>query len=281
MQTIGEKLQEARTRQGITIRDAADATKVRSDYLEAMERNQFEQIPLADVYRKGFLKIYAKFLRCDPERFLSEYETPGRLAAPRKAQRETFGRLEVAGSAGEKTASAFNAGENAQEPDFSSGSVEVVRHSETDRKKFTSYVVVGAALLFLAIFLISVLTKCGAAKSDSGAVGNPDATVQNTAGGEPRRDSMLPAVPETLQYNVLVYTTAATKVKIYQDGNPGNVFLDEMRSPSSSQQGKTITVSGNIVVTGDKPDAIKIRIGKEIFGNPPGSAGFRVTSPVQ
>jgi hypothetical protein len=73
MQTVGEKLVEARQRQGVRIQDAADSTHVRSDYLEALENNQFDQIPLTEVYRRGFLKIYARYLRLDPERILSDY----------------------------------------------------------------------------------------------------------------------------------------------------------------------------------------------------------------
>ncbi len=79
MQTIGERLLEARQRRGVSIREAAEATKVRGDYLMAMEANQFDNIPLADVYKRGFLKIYARFLRLDADRIIGEYN--GLLAA--------------------------------------------------------------------------------------------------------------------------------------------------------------------------------------------------------
>jgi hypothetical protein len=59
MQTLGERLQEARQRLGVTLREAAEFTKIRTDYLQSMEANQFESIPLADVYKRGFVKVYA------------------------------------------------------------------------------------------------------------------------------------------------------------------------------------------------------------------------------
>ena len=68
MQTLGERLQEARQRLGVTLREAAEFTKIRTDYLQAMEANQFESIPLADVYKRGFVKVYAKYLRLDDEK---------------------------------------------------------------------------------------------------------------------------------------------------------------------------------------------------------------------
>ncbi len=42
MQTLGERLQEARQRLGVTLREAAEFTKIRTDYLQSMEANQFE-----------------------------------------------------------------------------------------------------------------------------------------------------------------------------------------------------------------------------------------------
>jgi len=58
MQTIGERLEEARKRKGISIREAAEATKIRSDYLHKFESNQFD-LNLAEIYTRGFLRSYA------------------------------------------------------------------------------------------------------------------------------------------------------------------------------------------------------------------------------
>ena len=49
MQTIGERLEDARKRKGISIREAAEATKIRGDYLQRFESNQFD-LSLADIY---------------------------------------------------------------------------------------------------------------------------------------------------------------------------------------------------------------------------------------
>ena len=76
MQSLGERLQEARQRLGVTTREAADVTKIRSDFLQAMEANQFESIPLGDVYKRGFTKIYAKYLRLDEEKAVADFNTP-------------------------------------------------------------------------------------------------------------------------------------------------------------------------------------------------------------
>lgn len=75
MATIGERLSEARKNFGIDLRSAAEVTKIRSDFLAALEENKPERITLADVYKVGFLRIYAKYLKLDADRIVAEYRT--------------------------------------------------------------------------------------------------------------------------------------------------------------------------------------------------------------
>ena len=84
MQTLGERLQEARQRLGVTLREAAEFTKIRTDYLQAMEANQFESIPLAEVYKRGFVKVYARYLRLDDEKAGSDFNTHHSVRAARR-----------------------------------------------------------------------------------------------------------------------------------------------------------------------------------------------------
>ena len=84
MQSLGERLQEARQRLGVTVREAADVTKIRGDFLQAMEANQFESIPLADVYKRGFVKIYAKYLRLDDEKAVADFNAHHSVRAARR-----------------------------------------------------------------------------------------------------------------------------------------------------------------------------------------------------
>ncbi|MCH8475420.1 MAG: helix-turn-helix domain-containing protein [Opitutales bacterium] len=73
MHSIGEQLEEARKQKGISTRDAAEATKIRGEYLENFESNNFE-IDLPQIYIRGFLRNYARFLKLDPKEILGQYE---------------------------------------------------------------------------------------------------------------------------------------------------------------------------------------------------------------
>lgn len=100
---IGERLEEARKRKSVTIREAAEATKIRGDYLLAMEDNSFD-IELPQIYVRGFLKNYASFLKLDPVKILTDYDAHllGRSNQPGPgihsrggSEHESLGRVEI------------------------------------------------------------------------------------------------------------------------------------------------------------------------------------------
>ncbi|MEO5960054.1 MAG: helix-turn-helix domain-containing protein [Opitutaceae bacterium] len=95
MQTIGERLEEARKKKGISIREAAEATKIRGDYLQKFESNQFD-IGLTEIYARGFLRNYANYLKIPADRILADYAALGRgTAKPRPSGREVYGRMDI------------------------------------------------------------------------------------------------------------------------------------------------------------------------------------------
>jgi cytoskeleton protein RodZ len=63
---IGQKLEEARNRKGISIREASESTKIRGDFLTSFEAGKFD-LQLPEVYLRGFIRVYARFLGIDPE----------------------------------------------------------------------------------------------------------------------------------------------------------------------------------------------------------------------
>lgn len=69
---IGEALRAARERAGITLADAAAETRIRQSFLAALEREEFDHLG-GDVYVKGFLRSYARFLGLDPDPFVEAF----------------------------------------------------------------------------------------------------------------------------------------------------------------------------------------------------------------
>ena len=141
MQTIGERLEEARKRKGISIREAAETTKIRSDYLQKFEANSFD-VDLPPLYLKGFLRAYARFLELDPERLLNDFNsivTEGKPA--RRDTREVYGRVDFA--------------EAARPPE---GTAAPVNRSAQDQALLLKFGLLGGGAIVLVVVII-VLCK--------------------------------------------------------------------------------------------------------------------------
>lgn len=70
MKKVGEVLSEYREKLNIPLEKVAQITKIRTEFLEAIEANRFEELP-AEPFVKGFLHSYAQFLGLDPETILA------------------------------------------------------------------------------------------------------------------------------------------------------------------------------------------------------------------
>ena len=104
MQTIGERFEDMRKRKGVSIREAAEATKIRGDYLQKFESNQFD-IGLSDIYVRGFLRSYAQFLQLPSDRIVNDYASLAQgESRPRQPNREVYGRMDLSISTAEDRA---------------------------------------------------------------------------------------------------------------------------------------------------------------------------------
>jgi cytoskeletal protein RodZ len=61
MTKAGEKLQEARLEQGLTLEDVAKNTKIKIEFLRYIESGEYEKLPSVS-YAHGFVRNYAEFL---------------------------------------------------------------------------------------------------------------------------------------------------------------------------------------------------------------------------
>jgi cytoskeleton protein RodZ len=77
---LGSTLREARTRQGLELRDAAEATRIRVKFLAALEGERLGELP-PEFYARAFLRTYAEFLGLDGDVYVAELSS--RLEARR------------------------------------------------------------------------------------------------------------------------------------------------------------------------------------------------------
>jgi hypothetical protein len=80
--SLGAVLAERRGERGLTIEQVASATRIRAEFLRALEADQPGRLP-APVYAKGYLRTYARYLGLDPEPLVEMLHSP--VQNPRRA----------------------------------------------------------------------------------------------------------------------------------------------------------------------------------------------------
>lgn len=73
MTTIGQKLKAAREAQRLTIDKVFEATRIRVQYLQALEEDDLSIMPSA-VQARGYLRNYAEFVGLDAEKLLNDLQ---------------------------------------------------------------------------------------------------------------------------------------------------------------------------------------------------------------
>ena len=177
MQSIGEQLEEARKRKGISLREAAEATKVRSDFLGYIEQNKMD-FDLPEIYKRGFLKNYARYLRLDVDKIMTDYNAQqlGNSRLGKKGGAEWFGQMEIKKSEAEASSGIHESEEPAPYGRISSKTKqnEEVADQEDEEADKTFYMKIGLifvgtlALVFVVFGLIwSILGSGGKEINDS------------------------------------------------------------------------------------------------------------------
>ncbi|NWG03312.1 MAG: helix-turn-helix domain-containing protein [Syntrophaceae bacterium] len=73
MESPGKFLKKEREIRNIPLEEISNFTKIKEDYLKAIEEDKYELLPHS-LYVKGYLKGYAKYLSLDPIHIILQYE---------------------------------------------------------------------------------------------------------------------------------------------------------------------------------------------------------------
>lgn len=237
MQSIGERLEEARKRRGITIREAAEATKIRGEYLSNFENDQFE-INIPDIYVQGFLRSYANYLKLNADKLLADFRAE-QLGAPaaktaKRDRREFFGRVEMGEPiVPEKPAHAGKVvDEEVQEEAAEPGEPFWARFwRDLDKEMALKVAAIGGGALLLILVLVWIF---------SAIVGSGEGEAQPVA------SQLDPLIEEaTSPDTVKLIANGDLRVTVVQD-EPRQILYD---GPLAEGEVKEIEKNGRIVIT--------------------------------
>ncbi|ACK42739.1 MULTISPECIES: helix-turn-helix domain-containing protein [Dictyoglomus] len=90
--TLGEILREEREKRGLSLREVSDSLKISYRYLKALEDDEYDKVNLAEIYKKGILKKYVKFLGLFEDEifkiYTAQYKTKIEESLPKLAKSE-------------------------------------------------------------------------------------------------------------------------------------------------------------------------------------------------
>jgi cytoskeletal protein RodZ len=72
MKTAGDLLKEKRLIKELSLQDVATKTKIKIEYLDAIENSNFSALP-SSTFAKGFLRNYASFLYLNPDTIVAMF----------------------------------------------------------------------------------------------------------------------------------------------------------------------------------------------------------------
>lgn len=231
MQTLGERLEEARKRKGISIREAAESTKIRGDYLQKFESNAFN-LDLPPLYVRGFVRNYARHLDLDAQKFMSEYDVllAGEGRTARRETRENFGRVEFGGGEAESAGS----------PIARAGLDPVM----------LKYAIMGGgalALLLIVVLLVNVFSSSPEPRTTTGSgKSDPTAGTANSA-----------AEPANAPAQTLTFTaTEQTRIKIVRDSDKTTIYEGTLARGET----RTFRKVGKLLITVEKGSNLRMEV---------------------
>ena len=249
MQTIGERLEEARKRKGISIREAAEATKIRGDYLHKYESNQFD-IKLPEIYVRGFLRTYANYLKLPGEKIVADYQALGLGEAAkgnRGLNREVYGRMDIsvasskAGNVVEQPspAAALNAGADAGHGDKNPATFRP--HGSNGFNLDTTLLIKGAAMIGGLVVLTLILVW------GVNALSTPKTPVDTTIWVKPQEGDR----------TIGLFAVTAVEMVTATDSNGAILF----KGPLKAGETRSLVRNNAITIQTENPQAVMIELG--------------------
>lgn len=79
--SFGENLRHAREGRNITLQEIAVTTKISTRALQALENEQFDQLP-GGIFNRGFVRAYARCVGLNEDKAVAEYLAAAKIAPP-------------------------------------------------------------------------------------------------------------------------------------------------------------------------------------------------------
>ncbi len=181
---IGNILRKEREKQKLSIRDVENETSIRTVYIDAIEKGEYDKLP-GEVYAKGFIKNYGNFLKLNGEELVRQFVAEISAVANETVEnpvKETPKNSIAATNVGAKYQSKQQI-TSTDDSDF-----------ENDSKKYLV-----AAVAFIAILISGIIYNFSGSEEENVSVAQSETQVKPVEIEKPIQVAEAPKVQEPVQ----------------------------------------------------------------------------------
>jgi cytoskeletal protein RodZ len=191
MPTLGEELRHRREQQGITLADIAEATRIGTRFLKAIETDNFSILP-GGIFTRSFIRAYAKHVHMNEDEAIGLYLQ--QVAEPNVEQQELQTTPIPLGAPAEKIKKQPAPPIVAKQPVRAaepSGRFEPVAFRQSPaRTNWPTIVISAGIVIFIALIVFALVKQLNQGKGES-ASQSPSVSDKNT----PARQAQQPTPP--------------------------------------------------------------------------------------
>lgn len=270
---LGDLLRQTREQKNLSLDDAEKGTNIRKLYIKAIEDGNYDKLP-GEVFLKGFIKTYGKFLGLDGQKLIEQYKaektgvkTTAEEPAPKAEEKQDNAENTVAKQAAEEVKQPEKAVKNSKPAEKSVPNID----NFSDSQKYLEPKNSGGSkknIIIIAVIIIAIIIGAVAFLSSQGSEETPagqpkiQQTQQEQPQAQPQQQTPAPApVVSGSEVSAVFSQDCWTEVKV-----DGNTVLSE-----TVKAGSTLNWKGNsqVEVTVGNAGAVDITFN----GQPQGKMG--------
>lgn len=192
MPTLGEELRHKREQQGVTLADIADATRIGTRFLKAIETDNFSTLP-GGIFTRSFIRAYAKHVHMNEDEAIALYleqvaEPNVDLQEPQTATINRSGSIEK--SKRQPASPSVVPKQPVRAPESSGRHEPVAFRQSPARTNWPTIVISAGIVIFIALIVLALVKQLNQGKGES-APQTPPVAEKNA----PPKQSQQPTAP--------------------------------------------------------------------------------------
>jgi len=282
MPTLGEELKHKREQRGITLAEIAEATRIGTRFLKAIETDNFSILP-GGIFTRSFIRAYAKYVGMNEEDAIGLYIQ--QVAGPATEQQEQAQPVAAAAPKPKKQVSPVvnRPTPIADQP----RRFEPVAYRQSRTRTNWSTIVIGAGILiFIVLIALALVKQFNRSSSENGSQASVEpknapspktATQSNSSAAKPDASPQtdrppgvsLPAVGEPLVVKLEAATGDSWVKYQVDDDKPTTVILKQGESQNLPPAQRQVTLNCGNRLT------LKLKINNRDANFPPDTPKFK------